>query len=144
MKLTKPSEDFTASSPREGALEGVLVLDATQMLAGPLAGMRLGDLGADVVKIEPPGSGEFNRRYGFGDTRVDGLMTTFLALNRNKRSVAVDLKHPEGRQVVHELVQRADVILHNFRVGTAERIGIGWEDPDQPSPGLLPNLRLRP
>jgi crotonobetainyl-CoA:carnitine CoA-transferase CaiB-like acyl-CoA transferase len=120
-----------------GALKGVLVLDVTQMLAGPLAGMRLGDLGADVVKIEPPGTGEFNRRYGFGDTRVDGLMTTFLALNRNKRSVAVDLKHPQGREVVQELVRHADVILHNFRIGTAERIGIGWEELHAINPRLV-------
>jgi crotonobetainyl-CoA:carnitine CoA-transferase CaiB-like acyl-CoA transferase len=120
-----------------GALDGVVVLDATQMLAGPLAGMRLGDMGADVIKIEAPGMGEFNRRYGFENTRVDGLMTTFLALNRNKRSVALDLKHPQGRAVMHDLVRRADVLLQNFRIGTAERIGIGFEELSAINPRLV-------
>ena len=81
-----------------GALDGLLVLDATQMLAGPLAATRLGDLGADVIKIEPPRSGEFNRTHGFEDIRVHGEMTTFTAVNRNKRSLAIDLKNPESRR----------------------------------------------
>lgn len=110
-----------------GALAGIRVIDATQMLAGPMAGTRLGDLGADVVKVEPPVTGEFNRTHGFGDSRANGEMTTFLAMNRNKRSLAVDLKSPEGLSVLHELAKSSDVFIQNFRRGTAERLGVGYE-----------------
>ena len=78
-----------------GALDGVRVLDASQMLAGPICAMRLGDLGADVLKIEPP-HGEHNRHNGFGAVRVNGATPTFMGLNRNKRSVTLDLKQPSG------------------------------------------------
>ena len=110
----------------EGALDGLVVLDATQMLAGPLAAMRLGDLGADVIKVEPP-RGEFNRTHGFEDLTVGGEMTTFLAVNRNKRSVSIDLKDPDGLRTFLDLARRADVLIQNFRHGTAERIGIGYQ-----------------
>lgn len=120
-----------------GALSGLRVIDATQMLAGPLAGTRLGDLGADVIKLESPAHGEFNRTHGFGDTRLAGEMTTFLAVNRNKRSFAVDLKHPEARDVVDDLVRSADVFIQNFRHGTADRLGIGWERLHQINPRLI-------
>src|SRR2546427_12918267 len=110
-----------------GALDGITVLDCTQMLAGPLAGLRLGDLGADVLKIEAPGTGEFNRPHGFEDITAAGEMTTFLALNRNKRSLVVDLKKPDGLAVMYDLVRQADLLIQNFRVGTADRIGIGYE-----------------
>lgn len=88
-----------------GALEKLRVIDATQMLAGPIAGVRLGDLGADVIKVEPPNLGEFNRTRGFEDKQSNGEMTTFLAVNRNKRSLAIDLKHPDGKATIHELVK---------------------------------------
>lgn len=117
-----------ASDDGSGALSGLQVVDATQMLAGPLAGMRLGDLGADVVKVEPPGRGEFNRTHGFEDLRVGGEMTTFLALNRNKRSLALDLKTSAGQAVIRRLVTSADVFIQNFRAGTAERLGVGAQD----------------
>jgi len=120
-----------------GALDGIRVLDATQMLAGPIAGMRLGDLGADVIKIEPPGTGEFNRTHGFADVDLNGEMTTFLALNRNKRSAALDLKSPQGLAALQALVANSDVFIQNFRVGTADRLGIGWEDLRRINPGLV-------
>jgi len=119
------------------ALAGVQVLDATQMLAGPLAGARLGDLGADVIKIEAPVSGEFNRTHGFDDIRIKGEMSTFLALNRNKRSLAVDLKTDEGRAIFHALCRTADVFLQNFRHGTAERLGAGYEELHALNPRLV-------
>jgi crotonobetainyl-CoA:carnitine CoA-transferase CaiB-like acyl-CoA transferase len=128
--------DHTPSNASAGALDGLVVLDATQMLAGPLAGMRLGDLGADVIKIEPP-KGEFNRSHGFEDLTVGGEMTTFLAVNRNKRSVAIDLKHPDGRATLLDLARNADVFLQNFRHGTAERLGIGYEDLRAINPRLI-------
>lgn len=120
-----------------GALDGLVVLDATQMLAGPLAGTRLGDLGADVIKLEPPGRGEFNRTHGFEDIRVAGEMTTFLAVNRNKRSLALDLKRPEAREVLHRLLPTVDVILQNFRPQTAVRLGMDWESLQQINPRLV-------
>lgn len=121
----------------DGALAGIRVIDATQMLAGPMAGTRLGDLGADVIKVEPPGSGEFNRTHGFGDARANGEMTTFLAMNRNKRSLAVDLKSPAGQEVIHELVKASDVFIQNFRHGTAARIGVDYETLRAINPGLV-------
>lgn len=120
-----------------GALDGVLVLDVTQMLAGPIAGMRLGDLGADVLKIEPPDGGEFCRSFGFQDVKVEGEMTTFLALNRNKRSVPIDLKHPKGLETMLALVERADVLIQNFRQGTAERLGLGYPALREVNPRLI-------
>lgn len=120
-----------------GALSGVRVIDATQMLAGPLAGTRLGDLGADVIKVEPPASGEFNRTRGFEDQKSNGEMTTFLAVNRNKRSLPIDLKNELGRNTVYDLVRESDVFIQNFRQGTAERLGIGYEQLSQINPNLV-------
>lgn len=125
------------TDPRPGALHGLRVLDATQMLAGPMAGMRLGDLGADVIKIESPGTGEFNRTHGYADVQLGGHMTTFLALNRNKRSFAVDLKSEAGREAFYELVRSADVLVQNFRVGTVARLGIDYETLAEINPRLV-------
>jgi crotonobetainyl-CoA:carnitine CoA-transferase CaiB-like acyl-CoA transferase len=119
-----------------GPLDGVRVLDASQMLAGPICGMRLGDLGADVLKIEPPG-GEHNRSHGFGSVRVAGETPTFMGLNRNKRSVVLDLKQPAGLAAFLELARTADVLIQNYRVGTAERLGIGWEQLRAVNPRLV-------
>ncbi len=121
----------------EGALDGVRVIDATQMLAGPLAATRLGDLGADVIKVEPPVVGEFNRTHGFEDVKVHGEMSTFLAVNRNKRSLAVDLKSAEGLGVLRRLVASADIFVQNFRHGTADRLGVGYEQLRQVNPALV-------
>lgn len=120
-----------------GPLEGITVLDATQMLAGPLAATRLGDLGANVIKIEPVGKGEFNRSHGFGDVMVDGEMTTFTAVNRNKRSLALDLKNPRASAVLAQLVPQADVFLQNFRFGTAEKLGVGYAQLSELNPSLI-------
>jgi crotonobetainyl-CoA:carnitine CoA-transferase CaiB-like acyl-CoA transferase len=118
------------------ALEGIRVLDASQMLAGPICAMRLGDLGADVLKIEPP-RGEHNRSHGFGSLRVAGETPTFLGLNRNKRSVVLDLKQPAGLETLRRLVAVADVFVQNYRVGTAERLGIGWQQLREVNPRLV-------
>ena len=134
--MDKPS-DGLGQTGVAGALDGITVLDCTQMLAGPLAGLRLGDLGADVLKIEAPGTGEFNRTHGFEDIKAAGEMTTFLALNRNKRSVVIDLKKPDGLAVMYDLVRKADVLIQNFRVGTADRIGIGYKQLHEINPRLV-------
>jgi len=128
--MTTPRSDL-------GALDGIRVLDATQMLAGPMAATRLGDLGADVIKVEPPGFGEFNRTHGFDDILVGGEMSTFVAVNRNKRSLAIDLKNPASDPVLEKLVRSADVFIQNFRRGTAERIGVGYERLAEINPGLV-------
>jgi crotonobetainyl-CoA:carnitine CoA-transferase CaiB-like acyl-CoA transferase len=118
-------------------LDGLRVIDATQMLAGPLAGTRLGDLGADVIKLEGPVTGEFNRDHGFADIKVGGEMTTFLSVNRNKRSLALDLKDEQAREALFAVVAGADVFIQNFRRGTAERIGIGYEQLRTINPRLV-------
>lgn len=110
-----------------GPLEGLRVLDLTQMLAGPICSMRMGDLGADVLKIEPPGDGEWTRTHGFANAEVGGHTTAQLGLNRNKRSVALNLKDVAALEVFYDLVRHADVLVQNYRVGTAERLGIGFE-----------------
>jgi len=121
----------------EGALEGIRVLDASQMMAGPLCGLRLGDLGADVLKIEPPCHGEWVREHGFANAEIMGETTALLGLNRNKRSVSIDLKKPEGREVFYDLVRSSDIFIQNFRVGTADRIGIGYEKLDSINPRII-------
>jgi crotonobetainyl-CoA:carnitine CoA-transferase CaiB-like acyl-CoA transferase len=92
-------------------LDGILVIDLTQALAGPYCTMLLGDMGADVIKIEPPGIGDQSR--GWGPPFVAGESTYFLSVNRNKRSLTLNLKTPEGRAVLHRLVTRADVVIHS-------------------------------
>jgi crotonobetainyl-CoA:carnitine CoA-transferase CaiB-like acyl-CoA transferase len=104
-----------------GALEGVRVLDLTTMVAGPVAAMMLADQGADVIKVESP-AGDLMRHFAFGR---GGMSASFLSCNRNKRSVAIDLKEPEGLEIVRKMIATADVLMHNFRPGAADRIGLG-------------------
>ena len=104
-----------------GPLDGVRVIDLTQMISGPLATMTLADQGADVVKIERPGGGDFTRAYA----GAHGLSASFLNNNRNKRSVALDLKDPRGRAALMRIAAGADVFVQNFRPGVAERMGVG-------------------
>ena len=106
-----------------GPLDGFRVLDLTAMVSGPVATMMLADQGADVIKIEPP-AGELMRRVGI-DNR--GMASSFLSCNRSKRSLAVDLKAPEGLAVVRKLVGTADVLVQNFRPGAIDRMGLGEE-----------------
>jgi crotonobetainyl-CoA:carnitine CoA-transferase CaiB-like acyl-CoA transferase len=104
-----------------GALDGVRVLDLTTMVAGPVATMMLADQGADVIKVESP-SGDLMRHLSRGR---NGMNASFLACNRNKRSLAVDLKTVHGREIVYKLIATTDVLVHNFRPGAAERIALG-------------------
>ncbi|MCC6315623.1 MAG: CoA transferase [Thermomicrobiales bacterium] len=127
----------TTDAEASGALSGYRVIDLTQMLAGPLCGMRLGDLGADVIKVEPPASGEFNRTHSLAGAYVNGEATTFLALNRNKRSVAIDLKHPDGVAAFRDLVRSADALVQNFRAGVTDRLGIGYAQLREINPRLV-------
>jgi glutaryl-CoA transferase len=112
-------------NPAHGALAGIRVLDLTRVLAGPYCTMFLGDLGAEVVKIEQPGVGDDTR--GWGPPFADGESAYFLCVNRNKKSLTVDLKSPEGISLVRQLAERADVLIENFRPGTMERFGLGYD-----------------
>lgn len=106
-------------------LDGYRVLDCSIAMAGPFAAQRLGDLGADVVKVEPV-TGEWQRHAAAGGAKGNEINVSFLSLNRNKRSLAVDLKADQGKQVLRRLVETADVFLQNYRPGVAERLGVDY------------------
>jgi crotonobetainyl-CoA:carnitine CoA-transferase CaiB-like acyl-CoA transferase len=106
----------------QGPLAGVRVLDASRVLAGPFCGQVLGDLGADVIKVERPGVGDETRAWG--PPFLGPLSAYYLSCNRNKRSVTLDLGRAEGVQLLHELARRSDVLLENFRAGSADRLGL--------------------
>lgn len=105
-----------------GPLDGIRVVDFTKMIAGPLATMTLADQGADVIKVEPPNGGDHTRLVA---TQRNGFSASFVNNNRNKRSIVLDLKKPDGLAAAHRLIAGADVVVQNFRAGVAERIGIG-------------------
>jgi formyl-CoA transferase len=118
-----------------GPLAGILVVDLTRALAGPHAAMMLGDLGARVVKVETPDGGDDTR--GWGPPFVDGVSTYFLSCNRNKESVTADLKSDPGKALLEDLVERADVLLENFRPGVLDRLGFPVERLHSLNPGLV-------
>jgi crotonobetainyl-CoA:carnitine CoA-transferase CaiB-like acyl-CoA transferase len=118
----------------KGPLSGYRIIDLTQMLSGPMATMILGDQGADVIKVEPPGTGDLTRARG-GSKR--GLSAAFAIINRNKRSIALDLKDHRGLAVLKHLVGGADVFVQNFRPGRAERMGIGEPELRRLKPDLI-------
>ncbi|MQA32777.1 CaiB/BaiF CoA transferase family protein [Modestobacter roseus] len=122
-----------------GALDGVLVVDLTRALAGPHAGMMLGDLGARVIKVENPGSGDDSRGWGppFVETAQGRESTYFFSANRNKESIALDLKDDADKAVLTELLRRADVLLENFRPGTLARLGFGTDVLAELNPRLV-------
>jgi len=115
------------SDGASGPLAGIHVLDLSRVLAGPYAAMILGDLGAEVIKVEQPGSGDDTRKWGppFIETPDGPESTYFLSANRNKRSVTVDLKDPDERSFIEKMVNWADVIIENFRPGVMDRLGLG-------------------
>ena len=119
-----------------GILSGYRVLDCSIAMAGPFAAQRLGDLGADVVKVEPV-TGEWQRHTAAGGARGNKVNVSFLSLNRNKRSLAVDLKDPDGKAVLLELVKSADVFLQNYRPGVAKRLGVDYETLSAINPRLI-------
>ncbi|MBB6351043.1 CaiB/BaiF CoA transferase family protein [Nonomuraea muscovyensis] len=118
-----------------GALSGLLVADFSRVLAGPYATMLLADLGADVVKVERPGTGDDTRSWG--PPHAGGDSTYFLAVNRNKRSIALDLRDPADLEVARALAGRADVLVENFRPGTMDRLGLGYDALRAANPGLV-------
>lgn len=118
------------------ALDGMRVIDLTQVMAGPFCTMLLADLGADVVKVEAPGTGD-QSRHSWGRTGVGDDGPAFFALNRNKRSVVLDLRSDAGRADFMRLVETADVVVENFRPGVVDRLGIGYEALSAVNPGII-------
>ncbi len=117
------------------ALEGVKVLDMTQIMAGPYCTMMLADMGADVVKIEKPNGGDDTRRMG--PPFIKGESAAFLGINRNKRSVVVDVRSDQGREIVQDMARRSDVFVQNFRPGSLERMGLGYEHIREINPAIV-------
>lgn len=118
-------------------LDGILVLDFSQFLAGPVAALRLADLGARVIKIERPGVGDIGRTLAFAGRTIDGDTVSFHAMNRNKESVTADLKSASDLAYVKQLVARADVIIQNFRPGVMERIGLDYQAVRELNPTIV-------
>jgi crotonobetainyl-CoA:carnitine CoA-transferase CaiB-like acyl-CoA transferase len=118
-----------------GALDGYRVLDLSRILSGPYCTMVLADFGAEVVKVERPGSGDDTRAWG--PPFVAGESAYYLSINRNKRSITVDLGQEPGREIIYALARDSDVVIENFRPGTADRIGVGYERLRQENPRLV-------
>ena len=117
-----------------GPLAGIRIIDLTSMLSGPWATMILGDQGADVIKVEMPGQGDHTRT---GGNRSNGMAASFLNLNRNKRSIAIDLKTTDGVALVKRLAASADVLVQNFRPGVVERLGLAEDDIRKAAPDII-------
>lgn len=107
------------------ALEGIKVLDLTRVLSGPYCAMMMADMGADVMKIEPPGLGDDSRAFG---PYVNGESAYYMSLNRNKRSMVLDFKNPKHKEVFLEMVKEADIVIENYRPGTMEKLGLGYKE----------------
>ncbi|MED4750796.1 CaiB/BaiF CoA-transferase family protein [Brevibacillus choshinensis] len=117
------------------ALDGIRVLDLSRTLAGPFCTMLLGDMGADIIKVEQPEQGDETRR--FTPPTWDGISSYYLASNRNKRSITVDLKSEEGKEIIYSLAKTADVLVENFRTGTLDQLGLGYEQLKEMNPRLI-------
>jgi crotonobetainyl-CoA:carnitine CoA-transferase CaiB-like acyl-CoA transferase len=123
-------------------LQGIRVIDISRALAGPFCAMMLGDLGADVIKVERPGRGDESRSWGppfVGEPSESypGESTYYLAANRSKRSLTVNLKSPEGQEIIKKLVEVSDVLVENFVTGSLDKMGLGYEDLHALNPRLV-------
>ncbi|AXB75418.1 CoA transferase [Novosphingobium sp. P6W] len=134
MPFASITRSLAMTSTWAGPLAGVRVIDFTRVLAGPAASLALADMGAEVFKIEPPGSGDETR--SFPPIR-DGESHYYLAINRGKKSIVVDLKSEEGLALVKDLAARCDVLVENYRPGVMERLGLGWEELHKLNPRLI-------
>jgi crotonobetainyl-CoA:carnitine CoA-transferase CaiB-like acyl-CoA transferase len=125
------------SAPYDPPLAGLVVLDLSQFLSGPYAALRLMDLGARVIKIERPDGGDLCRRLYLSDTEIGGDSTLFHAINRNKESLALDLKKPEDLAVLKQLITKADVVIQNFRPGVIDRLGLDYAQVRKINPRIV-------
>lgn len=132
--MTSDSRHPKAEAPM--LLSGMRLLSFCHYLQGPAAAQYLADMGADVIKVEPM-KGAFERHWSGASTFVDGVSAFFVSANRNKRSLALDLKHPEARTVLERLIQSADVLLENYRPGVMQRLGLGYEDVKAINPAII-------
>ena len=107
------------------ALQGVRIIDFSHVFQGPVATQLLADYGADVIKVERPQSGDWSRVWG---PFVEGVSMPFANLNRNKRMLSINLKHPSGKAIMMKLIENCDVLVHNFRSGVMDKLGFGYED----------------
>jgi crotonobetainyl-CoA:carnitine CoA-transferase CaiB-like acyl-CoA transferase/putative sterol carrier protein len=121
-------------APKTGPLSGVKIIDFTRLLPGPLATMFLADLGADVIKVEDPDRPDYIRDF---EPKIEGMSMFYLALNRSKRSLAVNYLSPEGRVLIHELVKSSDVLIEQFRPGIMKEMGLGYEELSKLNPRLI-------
>jgi crotonobetainyl-CoA:carnitine CoA-transferase CaiB-like acyl-CoA transferase len=119
-----------------GPLEGLVIADFTQLAQGPFSTQMLGDMGAEIIKIEPP-KGDWMRHWSMANLFLEGEGASFLSFNRNKRSIALDLKNPAGKEVALRLIGAADIAIENFRPGVMERLGLGYETLAEKFPRLI-------
>ena len=129
-----PKTDAHSTTPT-GPLAGVRVLELAHIMAGPTCGLMLADMGADVIKIEKLPKGDDSR--GYQDPQINGVSAPFLILNRNKRGMGLDLKNPKGADVLKRMVAKADVLTENYRRGTMEKLGVGYDVLKTVNPGLI-------
>jgi len=118
---------MSTENKSEGPLSGLVVADFTQLAQGPWATQMLGDMGADIIKIEPE-KGDWMRHYAYGNLYPNGESISFVSFNRNKRSIALNLKDPEGIKVAKSIIAKADILVENFRPGVMDRLGLGYEE----------------
>jgi crotonobetainyl-CoA:carnitine CoA-transferase CaiB-like acyl-CoA transferase len=116
-------------------LEDVKVLDLSHALAGPFCSTMLADFGAEVIKLEPKGAGDIARAWG--PPLPGGETSYFVSLHRNKKGIAIDLKHPRGKEIFFRLVERCDIVLENYRTGALARLGLGYEEARERNPGII-------
>lgn len=134
-ETNKTRSGSTAVFQDDLPLNGIRVLDLSRVLAGPSCAMALGDLGAEVIKLEHPVRGDDTRDWG---TKVGSTQTAYFnSMNRNKRSVTVDLQHPDGQKIALDLVRRSDVVIHNFKHGGVEKFGLGYEQAKAVNPKIV-------
>jgi crotonobetainyl-CoA:carnitine CoA-transferase CaiB-like acyl-CoA transferase len=126
---------MTNKAAHTGPLAGLRVLELAQIMAGPTCGMMLADMGADVIKVEKLPGGDDAR--GYREPRVNGVSAPFMILNRNKRGIALNLKHPLGKDILLRMVRDADVLTENYRRGTLEKLGLGYDVLSAVNPGLI-------
>ncbi|QTI70937.1 CaiB/BaiF CoA transferase family protein [Gordonia polyisoprenivorans] len=122
------------------ALDGIRILDLSRILAAPFASQMLGDLGAEVIKVEQPGKGDDARQYGppfLHDSHDEGMSAFYLSCNRNKRAVTLDFTTGRGRELALDLIAQSDIVLENFRPGVLEKYGLGWDDLRERFPRLV-------
>src|SRR3979409_348876 len=129
-----PAPEGYRGMPQAGPLSGILIVDLSRILAGPYCTLLLAELGARVIKVEAPNGGDDARQYG---PFTNGKSTYFVSANRGKESIALDLKTAKDKEIFERLLDKADAIVENFRPGTMERLGYGWETLHKRYPRLI-------